>query len=337
MSSGRRALITGITGQDGRLLAEFLLARGYEVAGFGRRASILARPELKPLFGKLALLFGDLNQSEDIVEALQRFEPHEVYNLAAQSAPGESWNRSLATGEVTGLGAHRLFEAVRRFAPACRVYQASSSEMFGKVLESPQTETTPFNPSNPYAVAKAYAHMMAHVYRQGFGMFISCGILFNHESPYRPMRFLSQKIAHGAACAKLGITRSPWLDEEGEPVVRDGRLVLGNLDAQRDWGSARDSVDAMWRMLQHGEPDDFVIGTGQLRSVREMCDCAYTHVGLPWQDHVVSDPRLLRPAETGATVANPVKAAQVLGWRPSFGFAAMMSEMVDAALSGMHS
>jgi len=234
------------------------------------------------------------------------------------------------------MGAHRLFEAVRRFAPKCRVYHASSSEMFGAVLESPQNEDTPFNPANPYAAAKVYAHEMAHVYRRSYGMFIACGILFNHESPLRRMNFLTQKVAYGAACAKLGISDSHLLNEEGEPVVRSGMLALGNLDAARDWGHARDYVEAMRRMNQHGQPDDFVVGTGTLRTVRDLCKTAYGYVGKDWRDHVTTDPRFLRPSETGATVADASKARRELDWTPTITFDAMIAEMVDAQVAALH-
>jgi GDPmannose 4,6-dehydratase len=325
-----RALITGITGQDGVFLAQNLLARGYEVVGFGRRPSILARTDLHALFKRIKLFHGDAADSVDLADALLHHQPDELYNLAAQSAPGASWAQSLETGEVTAMGAHRLFEAVRRFAPKCRIYQASSSEMFGTVLESPQTETTPFNPANPYAAAKVYAHQIAHVYRRSYGLFIACGILFNHESPLRRMNFLTQKVAYGAACAKLGIGESELLNEEGEPVVHDGKLALGNLDAARDWGHARDYVEAMRRMLQQPKPDDYVIGTGERRTVRDLCQAAYGYVGKHWQEHVTSDPRFLRPSETGPTVADASKARRELGWEPTISFERTIAEMVDA-------
>ena len=331
-----RALITGITGQDGVLLAQNLLDRGYEVVGFGRRPSVLARADLHPLFRRITLFYGDASDSVDLADALLHHQPDELYNLAAQSAPGASWTQSLETGEITAMGAHRLFEAVRRFAPKCRVYHASSSEMFGAVLESPQNEDTPFNPANPYAAAKVYAHEMAHVYRRSYGMFIACGILFNHESPLRRMNFLTQKVAYGAACAKLGISDSHLLNEEGEPVVRSGMLALGNLDAARDWGHARDYVEAMRRMNQHGQPDDFVVGTGTLRTVRDLCKTAYGYVGKDWRDHVTTDPRFLRPSETGATVADASKARRELDWIPTITFDAMIAEMVDAQVAALH-
>jgi GDPmannose 4,6-dehydratase len=328
-----RALITGITGQDGVLLARKLLARGYDVVGFGRRASILARPDLAPLFRQVTPCYGDAANSVDLADALLTHRPDELYNLAAQSAPGASWAQPLETGEVTGMGAHRLFEAVRRFAPTCRVYHASSSEMYGAVLASPQDEETPFNPANPYAAAKVYAHQMAHVYRNGYKLFIACGILFNHESPLRRPHFLTQKVAYGAACARLGIRDSRRLNEEGEPVVRNGRLTLGNLESARDWGHAADYVEAMVRMLQIETPEDFVIGTGTLRSVRDLCQAAYGGQGLDWREHVVSDPRFLRPSETGPTVARADKARRLLGWAPTVSFEAMVAEMVEAQIA----
>jgi GDPmannose 4,6-dehydratase len=330
-----RALITGITGQDGVLLARNLLERGYEVIGFGRRPSILARTDLHTLFERVTPFYGDAANSVDLADAILHHQPDELYNLAAQSAPGASWAQSLETGEITAMGAHRLFEAVRRFAPKCRVYHASSSEMFGTVVESPQTETTPFNPANPYAAAKVYAHEIARVYRRSYGMFIACGILFNHESPLRRMNFLTQKVAHGAACAKLGVSKSRLLNEEGEPIVRDGKLTLGNLDAARDWGHARDYVEAMRRMLQLDEADDFVIGTGKLRTVRDLCLAAYGYVGKDWTQFVRTDPRFLRLNETGPTVANAAKAHQQLDWVPTISFEDMIAEMVDARVAAL--
>jgi GDPmannose 4,6-dehydratase len=329
---GPCALITGITGQDGILLAELLLAKGYRVVGFGRRASMLACRDLRPLIGRITPFYGDLCNAIDIAEAIRTHQPAEVYNLAAQSAPALSWALALETGDVTGMGAHRLFEAARRFKPDCRIYQASSSEMFGAVVSSPQDELTPFKPVNPYAAAKVYAHMTAGIYRRSFGMFISCGILFNHESRFRAMRFLWQKVAYGAACARLGIRTSEARNEEGEPMVCDGKLALGNLDVERDWGAAADYVGAMWRMLQQPAADDYVIGTGVSRSVRDLCAAAYAHVGCDWQEFVVSDPRFLRVTETGATVANPAKARTELAWYPQTSFEQLIGGMVDASI-----
>jgi GDPmannose 4,6-dehydratase len=331
----RRALITGITGQDGLLLCDHLLAKGYEVIGFGRRGSIIVQARLRLPRPNLRFAFGDLADSMSIAAAISETQPDELYNLASQSAPGMSWSLAVETGEITGLGAHRLFEAVHRLKPSCRIYQASSSEMFGDVLESPQDERTPFNPLNPYAAAKVYAHQTAAIYRRSYGMFIACGILFNHESPLRGMQFLTQKVSYGAACAKLGLADSVALNEEGEPIVRNGKLMLGNLDAARDWGHARDYVDAMWRMLQQDTPDDFVIGTGVLRSVRQLCEAAYGHVGRDWHDHVISDPRFVRISETGPTVANAGKARERLQWQPHSRFEDMVAEMVDAHIAAL--
>ncbi len=333
--SKRRALITGITGQDGIFLAEALLGKGYEVIGFGRRASILMRTDRRELFERITFAYGDLLDSVDIADAVQQHQPEEIYNLASQSAPGLSWAQSLETGEVTGMGAHRLLEAVRRFKPDCRVYQASSSEMFGDVLESPQNEKTPFNPTNPYAAAKIYAHHLAEIYRRSYGMFICCGILFNHESPYRSMRFLTQKVTYGAACAQLQIKESKALNEEGEPIVFGGKLSLGNLGVARDWGHAKDYVEAMWRILQRQLPDDYAIGTGQLRTVQDLCAVAYSRVGKDWQDHVVSDPRFVRPSDTGSTVADASKARRDLDWYPTISFETMICEMVDAHVKAL--
>ncbi len=331
-----RALITGITGQDGVLLARNLLARGYEVVGFGRRASIESRADLQGLFEQIRIFHGDVANSVDLADALLQHAPDELYNLAAQSAPGASWAQSLETAEVTAMGAHRLFEAVRRLAPACRVFHASSSAMFGEAAPSPQNEDTPFNPANPYAAAKVYAHHVAHVYRRSHGIFIACGILFNHESPLRRLHFLTQKVAYAAACARLGIVESRLLNEVGEPVVRGGKVRLGNLDAARDWGHAGDYVEAMRRMNQRDQPEDFVIGSGTLHTVRQLLQAAYGHVGLDWNDHVVADARFLRPGETAPALADGTKARRLLDWSPTIPFASMIAEMVDAQLAVLH-
>ncbi len=331
--SRKRALITGVTGQDGRLLARLLLDKGYAVAGFGRAESILANRTLRAQLDGIHFMYGDLADSVSIAAALQEFCPDELYNLASQSAPSVSWTRVVETGEITGIGAHRVFEAVRRLLPACRVYQASSSEMFGEARTTPQDELTPFNPLNPYAVSKVYAHQMACVYRRSYGMFVACGILFNHESPLRDIRYLTQKVALGAACAKLGIAQSLELNEQGEPVVNAAQLALGNLLAARDWGYAPDYVDAMWRMLQQDAPDDYVVGTGELRTVQDLCEAAYGHVGLDWRDHVISDARFVRLSETGPTIANASKARAVLGWAPTVQFNSFIAEMVSQQLA----
>ncbi|WP_426270884.1 GDP-mannose 4,6-dehydratase [Dyella kyungheensis] len=332
-----RALITGITGQDGSFLAEFLLDKGYQVIGLVRRDSWFRHNNASHLEGKIELLFGDMSEGVDIAAAVHDAEPDEIYNLASQSRPGESWSRAPETLLVNGLGAVRLFEAVRHNRPACRVYHASSSEMYGRVDVVPQHEGTPFNPINPYAAAKTYAHQMARIYRESYGLFISSGVLFNHESERRPLHFLPQKVAYGAACAALGITDSRATNEMGRPIVERGKLALGNLDIARDWGYAGDFVRAMWLMLQHDKPGEFVIGTGKLHSLRDLCEVAYGAVGLDWQASVVSDAGLFRPLESSQTLADPTKAKRELGWEPSVGFEDMVKRMVAAQIAGLRS
>lgn len=333
----KRALITGITGQDGSFLAEFLLERDYEVFGLARRESWLRPNNASHLADRVTPLFGDMAEGVDIASALQDARPDEIYNLASQSRPGESWMRAPETLLINGMGVIRLFEAVRHICPHARVYQASSSEMFGQAKCIPQNEDTPFNPANPYAAAAVYAHHMVRIYRESYGLFISSGILFNHESERRPLYFVSQKVAYGAACAALGIEDSPDLNERGYPIVANGRLALGNLDVARDWGHAVDFVRAMWLMLQEDRPDDFVVGTGELHTLRQLCQAAYGRVGLTWQDHVVSDPALVRPLETRQTLADPSKARRILNWKPSISFEQMISKMVDAQIARLES
>ena len=333
----KRALITGITGQDGSFLAELLLERGYEVFGLARRESWFRPNKASHLADRVQVLFGDMAEETDIASALQGAKPDEIYNLASQSRPAESWVRAPETLMINGMGAIRLFESVRQVCPQARVYHASSSEMFGQAKYTPQNEDTPFNPANPYAAAKVYAHQMVRIYRESYGMFISSGILFNHESERRPLHFVTQKIAYGAACAALGAQESFDLNERGHPIVSGGRLALGNLDIARDWGYAIDFVRAMWLMLQQAKPDDFVVGTGELRTLRELCQAAYGHVGLNWQEYVVSDPALIRPLETGQTLADASKARNVLNWKPTVSFEQMVSKMVDAQIARLES
>ena len=329
----KKALITGITGQDGSYLAELLLERGYQVFGLIRRENWFRPNHVNPLDDRVQIVFGDMSEGVDISSALQEAEPDEVYNLASQSRPDESWARAPETLMINGMGALRLFEAVRHVCPQARVYQASSSEMFGHVKETPQNEHTPFKPANPYAASKVYAHDMVRVYRESYGLFICSGIAFNHESERRPLHFVTQKIAYGAACAALGIKRSRDLNECGRPIVEGGRLALGNLDTARDWGHASDFVRAMWSMLQLPQPDDFVVGTGQLHTLRQLCHVAYGIVGLDWQDHVRRDTALVRPLETGKTVADARKARSVLKWEPTISFEQMVRKMVDAQIA----
>lgn len=326
----KRALITGITGQDGSFLAEMLLEKGYRVFGLARRDSWFKPNCASHLAGRVEILFGDMSEGIDIASAVKDAQPDEIYNLASQSRPGESWARAPETLLVNGLGAIRLFEAVRHHRPQSRVYHASSSEMFGLASVSPQNEQTPFNPMNPYAAAKVYAHQMVRIYRGSYGLYIASGLLFNHESERRPLHFLTQKVAHGAACAALGIANSPDLNEMGRPIVQDGKLALGNLEIARDWGYAGDFVRAMWLMLQKDEPDDFVIGTGKLHSLRELCKTAFDCVDKDWRESVVSDPALVRPLESGQTLADPSKARKELDWQPTVSFGEMVERMVAA-------
>ena len=326
----KRALITGITGQDGSFLAELLLAEGYEVCGFARRDSWVRPHCASHLSERVNMVFGDMAEGLDIANAVIDARPDEIYNLASQSRPGESWVRAPETLVINGLGAIRLFEAVRHNRPECRVYHASSSEMFGQALASPQDERTPFNPVNPYAAAKVYAHQMVRIYRGSYGLFISSGLLFNHESERRPIHFVTQKIAYGAACTALGIDESPDLNELGRPIVQGGKLALGSLEIARDWGFAGDFVRAMWLMLQREKPDDYVIGTGKLHTLKELCEIAYHHVGRDWRGSVVSEPGLVRPLESGQLLANSSKARSELGWEPTVSFEQMIARMVDA-------
>lgn len=328
----KNALITGITGQDGSLLAELLLEKGYRVFGLARRESWYRPNNASHLSGQIEVLFGDMSEGVDIASAIQDAKPDEIYNLASQSRPGESWARAPETLLVNGLGALRLFEAVRHHCPVCRVYHASSSEMFGQAVIAPQNEQTPFNPVNPYATAKVYAHQMAKIYRKSYGLYIANGLLFNHESERRPLHFLTQKVAYGAACAALGIADSPDLNEMGRPIVQHGKLALGNLEIARDWGYAGDFVRAMWLMLQQDRPDDFVIGTGQLHTLKELCETAYRSVDKDWRESVVSDPALVRPLESGKTLADPSKARLQLNWEPTVSFDEMVKKMVTAQM-----
>jgi GDPmannose 4,6-dehydratase len=311
----RRALITGITGQDGSYLAELLLERGYEVFGMTRRASTENVDRIAHLVDRVNLVQGDLLDPPSLVSALRTAEPHEVYNLAAQSFVPTSWNQPVLTAEFTGIGVTRMLEAVRAVDPDTRFYQASSSEMFGKVREVPQNERTPFYPRSPYGVAKTYGHYITVNYRESYGLYAVCGILFNHESPRRGLEFVTRKISDGVARIKLGLA-----DE----------LRLGNLDAERDWGYAGDYVEAMWLMLQQDEPEDYVVATGETHSVREFCELAFAHAGLELDQHVKSDPEFLRPAEVDQLVGDASKARDRLGWEPKHSFRDLVEMMVDA-------
>ncbi len=312
-----RALITGVTGQDGSYLAEFLLAKGYEVYGVVRRTSHHSYERIEPFLDSLRIVTADLLDQHSLTEVMRDVKPDEVYNLAAQSYVPTSFSQPVLTGEFTALGVTRILEAVRLAWPTAKFYQASSSEMFGKVQETPQTERTPFYPRSPYGVAKLYGHWIAVNYRESYGLHAVSGILFNHESPRRGIEFVTRKISDGVARIKLG---------------RSKELRLGNLDAKRDWGFAGDYVDAMWRMLQQPEPRDYVIGSGKTHSVRELVELAFNHVGLDWREHVVIDQAHMRPAEVDLLIANPAKAMAELGWKPRVSFADLVRMMVDADL-----
>ncbi|HVA50910.1 MAG TPA: GDP-mannose 4,6-dehydratase [Pirellulales bacterium] len=312
------ALITGITGQDGSYLAELLLEKGYHVHGMFRRSSTETFERVKHLEGKIDLHPGDLIDQQSLLSLLAKVQPTEVYNLAAQSFVPTSWQQPQLTGEVTGLGVTRMLDAVRLVNSKIRFYQASSSEMYGKVHETPQRETTPFHPRSPYGVAKVYGHYITMNYRESYGMFACSGILFNHESPRRGLEFVTRKITHAVAKIKLGMAEE---------------LRLGNLQARRDWGFAGDYVRAMWLMLQQTQADDYVIGTGQTHSVEEFVEAAFEHVGLNWRKYVVVDAKFHRPAEVDLLLSDPAKARRALGWQPQVGFHELVTMMVDADLA----
>lgn len=312
------ALITGITGQDGSYLAEFLLDKGYNVVGMARRSSTVTFDRIKHIQDEISLEQGDLHDQSSLVSVLERYEPDEIYNLAAQSFVPTSWNQPVLTGEVTAMGVTRLLEAVRQVKPDARYYQASSSEMFGKVQETPQNEKTPFYPRSPYGVAKLYGHWITVNYRESHDMFAVSGILFNHESPRRGLEFVTRKVSYNAARIKLGLS---------------DKLPMGNLDAQRDWGYAGDYVQAMWMMLQRDKPEDFVIGTGETHTVRKLCELAFGHLGLDYKDHVIHDKNFDRLAEVDLLISDPAKAYAVLGWEPSVNFEELVEMMVDSDLA----
>ena len=314
----KTALITGITGQDGSYLAEFLLDQGYRVVGMTRRSSTVTIDRIAHLMDVIEIVQGDLLDQNSLANALREVRPDEVYNLAAQSFVPTSWNQPVLTGEFTALGVTRLLEAVRQVEPAIPFYQASSSEMFGKVTEVPQHELTRFHPRSPYGVAKVYGHWITVNYRESYGLFAVSGILFNHESPRRGLEFVTRKITDGVARIKLNL---------------GNRLALGNLDAKRDWGFAGDYVRAMWLMLQQAEPDDYVVATGETHSVRNFCEIAFGHVGLDYRDHVVVDPAFVRPAEVDLLVGDASKAREHLGWTPTVTFQELVAMMVESDLA----
>ncbi|MFO7302174.1 MAG: GDP-mannose 4,6-dehydratase [Acidobacteriota bacterium] len=318
----KRALITGITGQDGSYLAELLLDKGYEVYGLTRRLSADNYWRIEHLLDRLTLIPGDLLDQLSLIRVLERVRPHEVYNLAAMSFVPASWDQPMLTGEFNSQGVTRVLEAIRVVDPSIRLYQASSSEMFGKVREVPQRETTPFYPRSPYGVSKVFAHYITVNYRESYGLFAVSGILFNHESPRRGLEFVTRKVSDGVARIKLGLAKE---------------LRLGNLDAHRDWGFAGDYVQAMWMMLQQDEADDYVIATGESHSVQELVEIAFAHVGLDWKQYVVTDPALLRPAEVDHLIGDASKARARFGWEPTVTFEQLVRMMVDADLKRLSS
>jgi GDPmannose 4,6-dehydratase len=314
----KRALITGISGQDGSYLAELLLEKGYDVAGVVRGAPAGRFRNLDSIRADVELMQGDLLDQLTLVEGITRFQPDELYNLAATSFVPASWNQPVMTAQFTAVGVTSMLEAVRVVNPEIRIYQASSSEIFGNAAESPQSEQTPWRPHNPYGVAKLYGHAMVASYRERYGLHASSGIVYNHESPRRPVEFVTRKVTRGAAAIKLGL---------------DDELVLGDLDARRDWGFAGDFVEAMWLMLQQDEPGEYVIATGVGRSVRELAETAFAYVGLDWEDHVQVDPALVRPRESVELLGDPSKARDLLGWEPRTSFEELVRMMVDADLA----
>ncbi len=311
------AIITGITGQDGSYLAELLLSKGYKVVGMVRRSSVVTFERIQHIQDQVDIIQGDLHDQSSLMDLIEQYKPDEVYNLAAQSFVPTSWNQPVLTGEVTALGVTRMLEAIRLLSPKTRYYQASSSEMFGKVHEVPQRETTPFYPRSPYGVAKLYGHWITVNYRESYNLFAVSGILFNHESPRRGSEFVSRKITYGAARIKLGLAKD---------------LHLGNMEARRDWGYAGDYVEAMWRLIHNDHPEDFVVGTGELHSVRDICEKAFGYLDMDYHDYVVQDPRYFRPAEVDLLVADATKVNQKLGWGPQVNFDGLVEMMVDADL-----
>ncbi len=314
MSDRKTALITGITGQDGSYLAELLLDKGYDVYGMVRRSSVEKYDRISHIRDKIELLQGDLLDEFSLMTTLRKVKPTELYNLAAQSFVPTSWEQPVLTAEFTGVGVTKVLEAIKNVDPSVRFYQASSSEMFGKVREVPQTELTPFYPRSPYGAAKAYGHYITVNYRESYNLFACSGILFNHESPRRGYEFVTKKVTNAVARIKNGL---------------DKKLLIGNLDAKRDWGFAGDYVEAMWLMLQQPKPDDYVIATGETHTVRELVEIAFSHVGLNWEDYVEVDPRFIRPAEVDLLIGDPSKSKRVLGWKPKVNFEGLIKMMVD--------
>jgi GDPmannose 4,6-dehydratase len=329
--SEKVALITGITGQDGSYLAEFLLEKGYRVVGLARRSTHYRYENIGHLVGRITLEYGDLIDPHTLESVLAEYRPAEVYNLAAQSVPADSWRQPVVTAEITAVAPLRILEALRNLGLDTRFYQATSREIYGGVQQEVVDETTPFLANNPYGAAKLYAHLMTRTYRESYGMFACGGILFNHESPRRSLHFVTRKVAMAVACIHLGIEEPP-VNELGQPLVSDGKVRLGNLDAVRDWGYAKEYVEAMWLMLQREEPQDYVIATNTAYTVRDLCEVAFSHVGLDWRQHVETDEHFMRLTEIAAARGDYSKAKAELGWEPRMHFKDLIELMVDEDL-----
>lgn len=335
MVKGRKAFITGISGQDGSYLSEFLLDKGYEVGGLVRRNATLEFGNIEDIENELKIYYGDLQSPESIALALYDFKPDEIYNLASLSSPLGSFSDKFSSIMITGVGALHVFERAKQIVPDARIYQASTSEMFGAPKVVPQNEETPLSPANPYAAAKEFAHRMANIARNDKkqSQFISCGILFNHESPRRGLNFVTRKISAAVACIKNGKKEGIPLNEIGQPIVQNGKLKLGDLDAKRDWGYSPDYVEAMWLMLQQDEPDDFVIATGEIHTVKEFAEEAFAVVGLDYRDYVITDPHFMPPVQTGPLLGDPAKAKKILGWEAKTKFKELVKIMVHSDLA----
>jgi GDPmannose 4,6-dehydratase len=324
----KSALITGITGQDGSYLAELLLEKGYEVIGLVRRSTHYQYENIDHLIGKITIVHGDLIDGNTIEGVIAEYQPAEVYNLAAQSVPADSWRQPIVTGEITALGPVRVLEALRKLKPDTRFYQATSREIYGGVQQKVVDETTPLLANNPYGVAKLYAHLMTKTYRTSYNMFACGGILFNHESPRRSLHFVTRKVTMAVACIALGVKKPP-VNEFGQPLVENGKLKLGNLAAVRDWGFAKEYVEAMWLMLQQEEPEDYVIATNTAYTIKDLCEVAFARAGLDWREHVETDERFMRPTEIAASRGDYSKARSELGWEPRVTFKELIELMVD--------
>ncbi len=332
----KKALIIGVSSQDGSYLADLLLSKDYEVIGTLRRSTSYSKENIAHLYGKIIIEAADLIDSESLAQVIKKHQPDEVYNIAAQSIPADSWTHPFYTAEVTGLGIVRVMEAAKHFVPEARVYQATSREVFGNIEAESANENTPLDANNPYGIAKAYAHMMMRCYRESYNMFACGGFLFNHESPRRSLHFVSRKITAAVACIKNNV-KNPPMNEAGEPLIdKDGKVYLGLLDAKRDWGYAKEYVEAMWLMLQQNKPKDYVIGTNTTYTVKDLCKIAFEHVGLNWEDHVVSNEKFMRPTEIKELKGDYSLAKKELGWEPKISFKELIRLMVDADLERFH-